>query len=757
MDSVTRRDFLGRTSAAAVGASLVAAGAWPTSSTAAEAGRAMLRFAQAEIVAAAQATRLAPPPVRFATDRALGEQAYRIERNGANGFVVTGGDEAGAMYGGLDLAEALRLGPAAMARATAPRVHRPRVLRRGIKFNVPLDLRTPSYGDGSTSAQLNLPEVWTHAFWAQTFDELARHRYNTMSLWNLHPFPSLVKVPEFPDVALDDVWRSTHPLSPIPRNLAGRDAVPPEFLAEHEVVRRMPIQQKIAFWREVMQMAADRGIDVYLVTWNVFTYGTNGKYGIDDRMENPATVAYMRASVRETIRTYPLLKGIGITAGENMPTPSAAAKESWLWSTYGEGVRDALRAEPNRDFRLIHRFWQTSGDDIRKSWAKPPIWPDRFEFSFKYSWAHMYSDPKPRFVDTVMPLLKDTGMKTWLEVRNDDVLSLRWGDPDYVREYVENMPAADKLIGFFMGPDGFTWGRDFLDRDTAGQDLGPARRLVMQKHWYSFMLWGRLSYDPTLPDAHFVETFRARYPDADAPRLYAATAAASKIIPQMTRFFWHPEDLNWLPEADAHVARVPGTRDDYFGSRHYTVADLMSGLSMPNSNILNIRQWRYRKLNGRPMEATTPLQVADALAGFASETLRVVGELKFDPANLATKDLRQIVGDNEAMADLGLYYAEKIRGACDLALFDATAHEDDRRAALAHLEAALAAWKRYAAARDAQYLPNLFPRIGWIDLTAMTSQVAADLDLVRHWTPGQLKFDPNNPADQQIGETLRTV
>ena len=39
-------------------------------------------------------------------------------------------------------------------------------------------------------------------------DELAGHRYNYISLWNLHPFPSLVKVPDYPDVAMDDVKRS---------------------------------------------------------------------------------------------------------------------------------------------------------------------------------------------------------------------------------------------------------------------------------------------------------------------------------------------------------------------------------------------------------------------------------------------------------------------------------------------------------------------------------------------------------------------
>lgn len=753
MSKLTRRELL--VQGGAVTGAIMVGGAVSSSRTLAApaspvaASQALRRFAEVEIAAAARATLVTSPRVQFRIDRGLGEQAYRIDK--VDGWLlVTGGDEAGAMYGGLDIAEALRLGPVAMDRLLAPRIHSPHIRRRGIKFNIPLDLRTPGYGDNSTSARENTPEVWSRAFWAEFFDDLARHRYNAISLWNLHPFPSMVKVPEYPDVALDDVWRGTRPLDTIPSQHSGRSAVTPEGLAQHEVVKKITIDEKITFWREVMQMAADRGIDVYIVTWNVFTWGTNGKYGIDDRMTNPITRSYLRASVRALIETYPLLKGIGLTAGENMVPQPGVAKEPWLWSTYGEGVRDALAKAPNRDFQLFHRFWQTSAEEIRRNWAKLPLSSDRFAFSFKYSWAHMYSDTKPRFVDTVMPLLKESGLKTWLEVRNDDVFALRWGDPSFAREYVNNMPAADRLIGFFMGPDGFIWGRDFLDRETSGKDLGSARRLVIQKHWYSFMLWGRLSYDPSLPDAHFIDSFRARYPGADAERLFAATAAASKIIPQTSRFFWRDEDLNWLPEACAGW-------DDARGSELWSVAGFITGVTMPNSGILNIRQWRHRALNGLPMEAITPLQVADNLSGCANETQLLVSELRAVPANLITKDEREIIGDNAAMAYLGTYYAEKIRGACHLALFDSTGDEKDRTVALAHLERALAAWTHYAAVRDAQYVPNFYARIGWIDITAMTKDVAADIDIARRWRPGMVSFDPSDPLDRQIGDSARTV
>ena len=731
-ESSTRRELLHQMGGLAVAGALTSVGALATGPLAAAdtRGHPMLEFADAEIVAAARAAHAAVPKLTFELDSRLGEQAYRIARVNTGTLVVTGGDTTGAMYGGLDVAEALRLGPAAMARLLEPRVHRPFVLRRGIKFNIPLDLRTPSYADGSTAARANIPEVWTREFWRSYFDELARHRYNAVTLWSLHPFPSLVKVPEYPDVALDDVWRSKEPLGPVPFDSTGRDAIPPKFLANHEVVRKMTIDEKIAFWRVVMQMAADRGIDIYIFTWNVFTYGVEGKHGIDDNMSNPTTVSYTRASVRELVKTYPLLKGIGITAGENMPTTPGVTKEQWLWSTYGEGVRDALEGEPNRDFRLIHRFWQTTGEEIRRNWVRYPGWPNRVAFSFKYSWAHMYSDVKPPFVAEVMPLLKELGMKTWLTVRNDDIFSFRWGDPEYVRQYVLNMPATDKLEGFYMGPDGFTWGRDFLDRETADQHPGAARPLVLDKQWYSFMLWGRLSYDPILPDVHFEEALGARFPGADARRLYSATAVASKIIPQTTRFFWRDIDLAWFPEA---CARYDGSAGTHF----YTVAEFMDGVTMPGTQILSIRQWCHRLTNGIAMEVMTPLQVADALAGFANSTMTLVSELRAARANLSSHELRQMIGDEEAMAHLGIYYAEKIRGACDLALFDASPAEDVRQSAIAHLELAVAAWKRYAAVRDAQYFPGFYSRIGWIDITALTQAAAQDVEIARGWRPAE--------------------
>ena len=154
---------------------------------------------------------------------------------------------------------------------------------------------------------------------------------------------------------------------------------------------------------------------------------------------------------------------------------------------------------------------------------------------------------------------------------------------------------------------------------------------------------------------------------------------------------------------------------------------------MPGAGVLNIRTWRDRLRDGKPMEGITPLQVASALQEHAAATLKLVGELR--PTN--SKELRLTLGDYEAMAHLGNYYAEKILGAAQLALYDSTGVGERKQEAIQHLTTALAHWKRYAAVATAQYKPQLYNRVGNVDLNALTAKVAQDIALADAWQRGR--------------------
>jgi hypothetical protein len=663
--------------------------------------------------------------------KSTGPQSYAIRRKVANGVMtlaILGEDAVGAMYGGLDIAEAAQLGS---LEALADSDHAPRIERRGIKFNVPLDARTPGYSDNSDAAQNNIIEMWSLDFWHAFIDEMARHRYNVLSLWNLHPFPSLVKVPEYPDVALDDVKRTLVPMDDTFSH-NGTDMVRPDMLAHLETIRKMPIPDKIAFWRNVMRYAHDRGVEVYWFTWNIFTFGAEGKYGITSAQNNQKTIDYFRASVRELVLTYPLLDGIGITAGEHMEErKDEFSKEKWLWNAYGLGVMDALKLQSGRPFRMIHRYHQTSTEEIMDAWK---TFPDTFELSFKYAIAHMYSSPKPQFIQPALPSISKEH-RTWLTVRDDDIYSFRWGNPEFARAFIRNMPGPDKMAGFYMGPDGTIWGREFISTEPE-----KPRELIIGKRWYSFMLWGRLSYDPDLPDSLFEQTIAKRFPEVPAGQMMRAWAEASKVFPEITRFFWGDIDVRWFPEAClSHPKDAKG---------FYTVRDFVEGATMPDGGDISIVEWRRHKLAGTPMNGVTPIEVADALTKSSAATLQLLADLRQKQGT--NKELRLTLGDMEAMAYLGHYYAAKIRAAADLALFDKSGKEAERESAIKNLQAALEFWKRYARAYTAQYQPQqLYNRVGWVDIPGIIPKVEQDISLARLWTPGTVPDAlKEKPADK---------
>lgn len=641
-------------------------------------------------------------------------QSYsiRVSKEGGNqAFAVLALDANGAMYGTLDMAEAVKLGALDEIENADKE---PYVEKRGIKFNISLDMRTPTYSSYNDAVQQNIPEMWSMDFWTEMLDHLARNRYNVISLWNLHPFPSMVKVPEFPGVALDDVYREINVTE-------GRSNHAPILITDdnHEVLKKIPMEDKIRFWQEVMQYGRDRGIAFQVFTWNIFTHGTFGQYGITDEQDNDKTIEYFRASTRELALTYPLLEGIGVTAGEHMQNLEGEyTNEKWLWKAYGEGIRDAKKINPDLDIKLIHRFHLASQSEILNEWED---YPGDFYFSFKYLYAHMYSDTKSVFVEPAVKYLAPD-LKMWLELRNDDVYSFRWGDPDFAREFVLNLPPEEKFAGYYMGSDGYCLGREFLSTEPE-----TPRQLVMKKQWYLYMLWGRLSFDPSLPNEHFQKTLAHRFPEVPSDKLFTASQEASKIFPEVTRFFWGDIDVRWFPEACKKV------------DRFYTIHDFIMQTTMPGTDNINIKVWRGMKLRGEEIKGKTPFEVANSLETYASNTLELVDGLREIPSD--NKELRLTLGDCEAFAHLGNYYAEKIRGATYIALYDTTGLKTEQDSAVLHLEKALDHWRSYSAIYTKQNVqPVLWGRSGIVDIPGqLTQDVAHDIEMAKNWKMGSVK------------------
>lgn len=636
-------------------------------------------------------------------------EGFIMEKEGGR-LIVTGHDAAGVMYGGLELAEQINLFGLAGVRETA---QNPYMERRGTKFNIPLDVRTPSYSDVCDSAQNNILEMWSFDFWKEYIDALARYRYNYVSLWNLHPFPSLISVPCYEDVALEDVqrskvdWKEFYSFSGV-----GFDA--PEIIGNVETLKKITMAEKIAFWRKVMAYGKERNVDFCIITWNIFVNGTGGKYGITDHIDNPTTRDYFRKSVKQLFITYPDLAGIGLTTGENMSKQTSAEKEDWVYDTYAQGVLDAAAECPGRKFTFIHRQHQTGAQEIASRF-KPLIENENIEFlfSFKYAKAHVMSTVTQPYHERFVQEVGD--LKTLWTLRNDDNYYFRWGAPGFVREFIANIP-HEVSRGFYYGSDQWIWGREFTMKDAAGP-----RQLEVVKHWYHWMMWGRLGYDPQLPDERFVQLLRLRFPHADAQALFTAWQEASMVYPTTTGFHWGPLDFHWYIEGCK-------SRPDYAQNKtgFHDVNRFINLPPHPKSGFQSIPDYVKMVAEGKTSSKETPLQVAQRLHGHAEKALELLQALQAGD----DRELAATLHDIRTMALLGKYYAHKIAGSTHLALYRQTRVPGSQDAAVKELEKALDFWKQYAAAALRQNINPLWTnRVGHVDWAKTTEWVRQDIEI----------------------------
>ena len=214
------------------------------------------------------------------------------------------------MYGMLDLAEQIRAGT--KLADINDKLANPRITFRAVKFNLPW----MSYRKHE-SLQLHMQTCRDLEFWRQFLDMMAENRFNALTLWNLHPFTFMIRPKNFPEAC--------------PFNDAE--------LADWQ-----------AFWKKLFAMAKDRGIETYIINWNIFVSPEFAKahnvatYSIDwsiggDGDTSELVKRYTRECVTQVIDEYDDLSGLGITLGERMGGMTPQQREDWLVDTFGAGMK----------------------------------------------------------------------------------------------------------------------------------------------------------------------------------------------------------------------------------------------------------------------------------------------------------------------------------------------------------------------------------------------------------------------------------
>lgn len=609
----------------------------------------------------------------------LTEQAYalRTTSQGQTSFWAIGGDVNGAMYGGLQIAENITLNNLT---GNYNSEEKPFMEYRGMKLNMPLDRRIPTYVGSfkSRSTKFAIPHVYDSTFWKGLIDEQARNRYNLISVWVHNPFPALVKTPSFE--------RATLP------NIEGFNGF----------VLNWDHDQRVAYWRSIMRYAHSRGMKFYFFNWNIIVdYAKDQGYGIDNSGTNATTKTYLGNSLKALIETYPELDGFGVSIGDGMPSGwGESQKQAWSWDVYGKAMKEYLDANPGRKFHLIHRSLGIGPDTFYGTGTgnyNPLISTKnaQVDFSVKYAMAHMYSTPTPDWTSDIKTIAsKYSSNKTFITTRNDDFVYLNWGDPKFVRDFLAGVPEKQIVKGMYIGADGWSPARNY---HYLGDYKSLNGQLEVTRRWYMEMLWGRLGYNPATSDDVLKNLLSVRYPSLPSNTLFEAWALASRPLPKMTELImgeW-TLDHDWWPEA---CWSDPGRHEGFRSIQGMAGEPTKSGNGTEpgttvakGSQLCDIKNSAANTCGGKKNSYT----VANEMQADAEQAMKLVNTLSTG----GKLENRIAINNIKQMSSLSNYYAHKVRGATQRKAGKTDSARTTMGIAYCH-------WINYTRAMEEMYVPD---------------------------------------------------
>jgi len=425
------------------------------------------------------------------------QDGFAIKFEG-DGLQLSSESTRGILYGLLDISEQLEKGKSwndiesKQIKAQYP--------FRAIKFNLPWF----SYRSGE-NLSLHYETCRDLKFWESFLNMMVENKFNTLTLWNLHPYMFMVQSEEFPKASPFSI----------------------EEMVEWQ-----------SFWKTLFKMAKARGIDPYIFNWNIFVSEEFSKdyhiaeYSKDsgfwgDGETNVLVEQYTREMVTKTINEYEDLTGIGITLGERMGGMTSEERRDWIDRTLIQGIKEA-----DRKVRLFYRAPLSAGKSSEGTTSKSTEiltreaienigLDDDVWLGFKFNWSHAHSSPKVSIVhggiltDTYWNPVPKNYKGIWT-MRNEDFFALRWAQPDFIREFIDHN-SQEYIGGCIIGSETYIPAKDYITRKEY-----QTWDYAFERQWLFYKVWGNLLFNSKTPDIYFTDALERKFELEDAGELFSA-------------------------------------------------------------------------------------------------------------------------------------------------------------------------------------------------------------------------------------------
>ncbi len=547
------------------------------------------------------------------------QEAFLIKQIGKT-WIVTGSDPSGVLYGELELADRIRAAKALPAGIDD--MEHPALKLRGTCIG--MQKQEITYDDAEYDypyTPQNFPFFYDKAAWTKYLDMLAEERYNTLYLWNGHPFTSLLKLPKYP---------------------------------EAQELPTAQLDENIALFKWLTAEADRRGIWVLQGFYNIHlshTFARAHHLPYHLSAPNAEASAYTRYVISEFVREYPHA-GLMMTLGEAL-SPRYGAE--WLTQTIIPGVQDGLKELGiTEQPPIVVRAHATDIGAVMK--AATPLYSN-IDTMFKWNGESLtWTNVRGPVLDEFKMLVEASNVTTANVHLLSNLEPFRWGDPDFIRQTETNFQRIG-IEGLHVYP------LRYWDWPYAGDNTQPML-LQTDRDWIWFEAWGRYAWnpnrDPEKEHAYWVSRFAEKFGSAEAgEKILAAYTLAGPCQPRLLPRIGITEGNR---EALTLGLTMPQLIDP---ARFNPAVTLWTGDAPPGERL---EDYVAEEVKNEPHHGETPLGVSDETVDASRKAFDAASAAEpFVTQNKA--EYRRIVNDMHAIELLMEFYNAKTKAAEQVLLY----------------------------------------------------------------------------------------
>lgn len=551
------------------------------------------------------------------------DEQFSIKGRG-NDIVIFGADASGILYACLELAGRVQMEKKLPAELDIN--ERPEMVLRGTCIGI----QKPYYLPGRTVYEYpytpgTFPWLYDKQLWLQYLDSMAANRFNSLYLWNGHPFASLVRLDDYPyAVEVDEAT----------------------FKKNEELFQFLTTE------------ADKRGIWVIQMFYNIivskpFAEKHNIKTQDRNRGIVPIIADYTRKSIAAFVAKYPNV-GLLITLGEAMEGQGQDDVD-WFCKTIIPGVKDGLKmlgakTEPP----IVLRAHDTDAPRVMKD--AMPLYNNLYTMAKYNGEALTTYTPRGPWAE----LHRKLSSSAPVQIENVHILAnlepFRYGSPDFIQKCVEAMHSVYGAKALHLYPQASYWDWPYSADNTS------QRLLQVERDWIWYKAWARYAWSTHRSRDQEVEywskIFANHYgcSETDAAKILEAYEEAGEISPKILRRYG-------ITDGNRQTMTLGMLMTQLINPRRYGLYTLLYNSEAPEGEM--IIEYAEKEAKQEKHIGETPPQVAEEIIAHGSKAVAAI-EKAAAGITRNRAEFERLKNDMYCYRAMANYYAEKARAALQI-------------------------------------------------------------------------------------------